>query len=218
MAAGPKEKGAFPDEQGSSWPLNQVFSGFTPSRIPHRSLSARRRAGAVLAGARDLRGSGRHCQEAAQVSEAVKSGASAGSASAGISAEAIRQLAPPRQRKLQIACFRLAAKMRSLRCASSPHKISDFAGAPNAQLSGWRSPAISRGFLGGEILRTVRRPKTPGAPAGAQHSGSGGERRRSETSEISRLRGNERCGTCVDEVRQFHPLSVFLPTFPTWEK
>ena len=83
---------------------------------------------------------GRHCQEAAQVSEAVKSGASAGAAAAGISAEAIRQLAPPRQRKLQIACFRLAAKTRSLRCASSPHKISDFAGAPNAQLSAWQPP------------------------------------------------------------------------------
>ena len=25
---GGKEKGAFPDEQGASWPLNQVFSGF----------------------------------------------------------------------------------------------------------------------------------------------------------------------------------------------
>ena len=54
-------------------------------------------------------------------------------------------------------------------------------------------------------MRTVRRPKTPGAPAGAQRSGSGGERRRSGTSEFSRVRGNERCVACVDEVRQFHP-------------
>ena len=27
---GPKEKGAFPDEQGSSWPLNRAVSGFRP--------------------------------------------------------------------------------------------------------------------------------------------------------------------------------------------
>ena len=38
------------------------------------------------------------------------------------------------------------------------------------------APANFWGFLGGESLRTVRRPKTPGAPAGAQRSGSGGER------------------------------------------
>ena len=35
-----------------------------------------------------------------------------------------------RRRKFRIAYFRLAAKKRSLRCASSPHKISDFAGTP----------------------------------------------------------------------------------------
>ena len=30
LAAGPKEKGAFPDEQGSSWPLSRAVSGFRP--------------------------------------------------------------------------------------------------------------------------------------------------------------------------------------------
>ena len=142
---GPKEKGAFPDEQGSSWPLNRAVRGFRP---PGYGAVLFPRFNALVRWASEpgiQHRTGRHCQEAAQVSEAAEIAASAGSAAAVVSAEAIRQLAPPRQRKLQIACFRLAAKTRSLRCASSPHKISDFAGAPNAQLSGWRSPAISRG-------------------------------------------------------------------------
>ena len=35
-----------------------------------------------------------------------------------------------RRHKFRIACFRLAAKMHSLHCASFPHKIFDFVGAP----------------------------------------------------------------------------------------
>ena len=44
---GGKEKGAFPDEQGESWPLNQVFSGFrrnesAPYSWPRAFRSAKR--------------------------------------------------------------------------------------------------------------------------------------------------------------------------------
>ena len=37
----------------------------------------------------------------------------------------------PRRRKLRIIRFRQMAKAHSLRCGSSPHKVCDFAGAPN---------------------------------------------------------------------------------------
>ena len=120
----------------------------------------------AVIGARDLRRSGRHAGEAAQVARAAEGNENTKSASAGISAETVPR--PRAARMLQ--AFRMTV------------------------------PVKNRGFLGGEILRTVRRPKTPGAPAGAQRSGSGGERRRSGTSEFCRLRRNERCVTCVDEV------------------
>ena len=47
---GGKEKGAFPDEQGESWPLNQVFSGFrrnesAPYSWPRAFRSAKRYLG-----------------------------------------------------------------------------------------------------------------------------------------------------------------------------
>ena len=71
----------------------------SPSALPHRSLSALRRAAAAVVEARDLRRTGRQHQKAAQVSRAAKSGASAGSASAGISAEAVPRPRAARERQ-----------------------------------------------------------------------------------------------------------------------
>ena len=119
---------------------------------------------APAAGPRDLRRTGRYCQEAAQVARAAKSGASAKSASAGISAEAVPR---PRAASSAQAADRLFPPcgenaLPPLRFLS-PQNLR-FCGAPQYQSFRMTAPVKNRGFLGGEILRTVRRPKTPGPP------------------------------------------------------
>ena len=42
-----------------------------------------------------------------------------------------RKVFLPRRRKLRIVRFTASGKTHSLRCSSSPHKVCDFAGAPN---------------------------------------------------------------------------------------
>ena len=168
-----------------------------------------------------------------------------------------------RRHKFRIACFRLAAKMHSLHCASFPHKIFDFVGAPicclrtgrycrkAARASGaaganasaksaaagssaeavpqpcaagkhpfsrMTAPVNFRGFLGGEILRTVHRPETPGVPPEPSTAGPVGR-----GDAVKRVRFPA-CGETNDvEVAStrsdnFIPLRALLPNFPALEK
>ena len=137
-----------------------------------------------------------------------------------------------RRHKFRVAYFRLAAKMRSLHCASSPHKISDFAGTPlfpDGQPSRF-SP----------IARLVRRLQCKFAPHHGQQEGkrsNGAPVLASQFSQaVRRTIGSAKAGSsCLLPIRQVkqdpprperqipgslgvEPLSALLPTFPAREK
>ena len=130
---GGKEKGAFPDEQGESWPFNQIFSGFrrnqsapyswprafrfaASAQVPHRLFppgGENALAPLCLLSPQNLRfcggpiyclRAGRHRRRAARVSRAAKSEGSARSMAMVASDSAIR-------------CPRAAGDQQALRMA-----------------------------------------------------------------------------------------------------